>query len=114
MAEFPFNTYNEHFVPILNLCSPCAVRYNFYANFKTLSYDMYATLGMLDIPSVSYPTRMGHPMHSTDEYLASYYNKVSSKVRETVVGVFQEELEFYYALYPEERESHRYMNAQTI
>ena len=106
MTEYPLNAYNEHFVPVLNLCHPCAVRYNFYANFKIINYDIHAVMELLGIPSSYYPTRLAHPRHSTDEYLARYYGKVSCKELENLLGVFQDVLEFYFTLYPEEKESH--------
>ncbi len=111
MTVLPFNAYNEHFMPVLGLCQPCAVRYNFYANFKTLSYDLYATMAMLSIPPSYYPTRLGHRSYSTDDSLATYYSAVSHDVRKRVLEVFKDELEFYSALYPEENASHNYMIA---
>ena len=107
MSEYSFDQYNEHFVPILNLCYPCAVRYDFYANFKVLNYDVYAVMGLLNITSSLYPTQVGHPRHPTGEYLTEYYGKVAREIKQRVFDKLAPELEFYYSLYPEEHDMHK-------
>ena len=35
MTVFPLHDYNEHFQPVMDLCAPCAIPYDFYLNFDS-------------------------------------------------------------------------------
>lgn len=105
-AHLPLREYNEHFKPVLELCYPCVVQYNFYANFKVLNYDIYATLDYLGIPSPYYPRDIGHPKTPTNNYIKEYFSDVSPEVKKMIVDKFASELDFYYSLYPEEAGMH--------
>lgn len=47
MNTFPLSVYNEHFKPFLELCNPCAVKFDLFMNFKTLEYDIFALMEYL-------------------------------------------------------------------
>lgn len=47
MNNFPLSVYNEHFEPFLELCNPCAVKFDFFLSFKALEYDIYALMEYL-------------------------------------------------------------------
>ena len=51
MEMFPLTFYNEHFKPSLELCSPCAINYDLFLNFKTLEYDLFALMEYLGMCS---------------------------------------------------------------
>ena len=106
MTLHPLESYNEHFVPDLRLCYPCAVRYDFYANFKVYDYDVNAVMRHLGIPESYYPHKLAHPGHPTEEFMSLYYGRVSADTKRRITTVLSEELDFYYSLYPEEREMH--------
>ena len=76
MSTYPLSEYNEHFMPVLDLCSPCAVYYDFYANFKSLDYDVFAVLDYLNISSAFYPKAISH-IH-TPTSTASYHGNKRS------------------------------------
>lgn len=107
MSVFDLSTYNEHFKPVLELCYPCAVQYNFYANFKSLDYDVYALMDYLGIPSSYYPEAISHVGTTTESYLKTYYSQLDKETRWRLVEAFSQELEFYYSLQPEEEDMHK-------
>jgi len=106
MLLYPLSYYNEHFKPVLNLCFPCAVHYDFYANFKSQDYDIYALMDYLGIPSAYYPHHVSRKDKPTKNYLQEYYQALPADLKEEIVQAFRTELEFYYTLYPEERNMH--------
>ena len=107
MSTYPLSEYNEHFMPVLDLCSPCAVHYDFYANFKSLDYDVFAVLDYLNISSAFYPKAISHIQTPTSTYLETYFGKLPWQHKKSLFGVFSQELQFYYSLYPEEEGMHR-------
>ena len=106
MTLFKLTDYNEHFKTVLDLCYPCAVHYDFYANFKSLDYDVYALMDYLDIPMEYYPRLISHRRTPTTLYLDGYYSGLSHVEKQKLFNVFSNELDFYYTLHPEERGMH--------
>lgn len=102
LNEYPDFLYNEHFRPVLELCRPCAIRYDFYANFIALDYDLYALMHYLDIPASTYPHVISHWTYSTSDFLDKYYGQLTSTEQEMMHRRLDLEMKFYYALYPEE------------
>ena len=107
LSDHPLDSYNEHFMPLLELCSPCAIQYDFFANFKVLDYDIYAVMDLLGISKQHYPRNIAHPKTSTAEYAQSYYSTLSSYEKSRLFEQFEAELDFYYSLYPEDQDYHR-------
>ena len=107
MNMYPLNQYNEHFMPSLRLCSPCAVHYDFYANFKSLDYDIFAVLDYLSISTSFYPKSISHIQTPTRTLLHRYFEKLTWQQKKSIFGVFSQELQFYYSLHPEEENMHR-------
>lgn len=107
MMKFPLNIYNEHFKPLLELCYPCAVHYDFYLNFKSMEYDVYALMHYLGIPYEYYPSYVSHPEKPTARLLEHYFGSVALAEKVKLFRVFSKELEFYYSLYPEEWGMHK-------
>ena len=107
MNMFPLNDYNEHFTPSLGLCFPCALHYDFYANFKSLDYDIFAVLDYLHISSSFYPKLISHIETPTRTLLHHYFGKLTWQQKKSIFGTFSQELEFYYSLHPEEENMHR-------
>lgn len=107
MTLFPLNEYNEHFSPFLELCHPCAIHYDFYANFKTLHYDLYALMSYLNIPPSYYPSTTSY--HSTKNLMNTYFGQLSNAEKHHFYHTFHHELNFYCSLHPEERYSHNHL-----
>ena len=108
VVDEPNEKLNIHFMPVINLCLPCAVRYNFYGNIKHYNQDAKILLAKLgskleDIPGSD------HGMHTkeTTSILHHSYSQLSQDLKEQLFRDWYSELEFYYYLYPEERNSHK-------
>ena len=103
-------TVNEHFQPVIHLCHPCAIDFNFYGNFKLLPDEAETLLNTLNINSSLYYDREGsyisHKGHKTSEVVTKYFSELTDQQKKSLFDVYKEELEFYYTLYPEERDSH--------
>lgn len=106
MTKYSLNSYNEHFSPFLQLCFPCAVDYDVVLNFKSINYDIYAAMDYLSIHPSYYPQAIAHKDKPTSDYVQDYFKQVPEPVRTKVFQQFQQELDFYYSLYPEEAGMH--------
>ena len=102
MTQFSLSSYNEHFAPFLQLCYPCAVNYDFVLNFRTLNYDMFALMAYLGIPASYYPEVIGHSTKPTTSFMTQYYQAVPGHIKAGLVDKLQQELDYYYAMYPGE------------
>ncbi|NWU69502.1 CHSTE sulfotransferase, partial [Pterocles burchelli] len=64
---------NEHWMPIYNLCQPCAVRYDFIGSYERLSADASYVLERVQSPSfVHFPERQSWYKPVTAETLHYY------------------------------------------
>ncbi|NWH73948.1 CHSTE sulfotransferase, partial [Piaya cayana] len=64
---------NEHWMPIYNLCQPCAVRYDFIGSYERLSDDANYVLERVGSPpSVRFPERQAWYKPVTAEVLHYY------------------------------------------
>ena len=109
MIDTPNHRLNEHFAPIVDLAQPCRIRYHFYGNFKTYSSDMKAIIARLGAPEEWYINRSGHKQgRETSNKMIPFYSTVRRKVKEQLIQDIFDELDFYYTLFPKEKDS---MNA---
>ena len=101
-------TTNEHFRPIIHLCYPCAVNYNFYGNFKLLPNDADAVLEHFKLNSSYYDNErfVSHSSYKTSDLVTKYFSELTTSQKKTLFHLFADELDFYYSLYPEEKASH--------
>ena len=101
-------TINQHFRPIIYFCHPFAVSYNFYGNFKLLPNDANAVLEYLKINSSYYDNErfISHISYKTSDLVAKYFSELTISQKRALFHVFADELDFYYSLYPEEKDHH--------
>ena len=101
-------TANEHFRPIIHLCHPCAVNYNFYGNFKLLPKEASALLDQFKLNTSYYDTTsyISHVYYKTSDLVIKYFLELTALQKETLFYYFADELDFYYSLYPEEKDNH--------
>ena len=98
---------NEHFAPTISNSHPCRVKYNFYGNFKMYNTDIAGVAQKLGVPFEYFYNKSSHnPSTETRNFLESYYSQVDNKLKQQLLQSFSDELEFYYHLYPEERNCH--------
>ena len=99
---------NEHFQPMMDICHPCLVKYNFYGNFRNMSHDVQSLIAKLNTDPKFYRDESLHSnQEQTNLMLAKYYNSLSHRDKIQLVGVWYDDLLFYYTLYPLERDSHK-------
>ncbi len=98
---------NEHFGPVITNIYPCRIKYDFYGNFKQLVTDMRAIADKFHVPH-EYIMEQGYhrPGEETREHVQSYFSLLDEDMRRKVFQEFYQDLDFYYHLYPEERNSH--------
>lgn len=63
------------------LCNPCAVDYDFYGNFRTLTDDIQYVLGHVGAPEGLYQGRTEHSQVNMRDFLDLYYGRLSSEAR---------------------------------
>lgn len=98
---------NPHLKPSIHTCHPCRLRYNFYGNFRTYSQDAGMAMQRLNIDPRFYRNKSLHSSSQrTSGYLGKYYTQLSDSLKARLYQKLQYELEFYYALFPGERDSH--------
>ena len=98
---------NPHLKPVIYSCHPCRIRYEYYGNFKTYSQDALLAMEHLGIDSRFYRNKSLHSsLQQTSEFLEKYYGQLSSSLKYRLYKKLQEELEFYYTLFPRERNTH--------
>ena len=106
IIDTPNHKLNEHFAPIVELAQPCRMRYHFYGNFKIYSSDMKAIMARLGAPQEWYVDESRHKQgRETIDKMIPFYSIVRREVKEQLVQDISNDLEFYYALYPEEVET---------
>lgn len=106
LLSIKLSEYNEHFTPVLKLCHPCAVKYDFYPNFKVLDYDLYALMSLFSIPHEYYPHKTSRYPSVSDVTETYFHEKLSKKQKDELFEKFKYELGFYSTLYPEDKGYH--------
>ena len=95
---------HTRFNPIVWLCRPCLVRYNYYGNFKSFQGDakmLMERIGVVDgHPHIPIPALF-------DSLAEEYYGALSDDQKIRIVKKLAPELELYYMLFPPERDSHK-------
>lgn len=99
---------NDHFVPSMQICHPCLIKYNFYGNFRNISHDVHALIKHFQTEPRFYRDESLHnSSEQTSNLLSHYFNQLSYRDKLALFAAWYDELAFYYTLYPSERKSHR-------
>ena len=101
--------YDEHFRSIFSIAQPCRVRYNFYGNFKDFEKDSLVLIQK--IKAKPQYLRQGYynnkGVMTTEELAPSLYGQLSTKQKVKLLQVLTQELDFYYHIFPQERNVHK-------
>ena len=99
---------NKHFKPIVYLCLPCIINYNFYGNFKLLPDDAKEVLDHFNLNSsyYDYSSFISHKSYKTSDVVTKYFSQLTTGQKKELFHTYTDELDFYYSLYPEETDSH--------
>ena len=95
---------NPHFNPVIRLCRPCLVRYDYYGNFKTFRND--SKLLMDRIGASEEELRPQYPKPS-DKLVHNYYGQLSENQKLKILKKLAPELRLYYMLFPPEKDTHK-------
>ena len=106
VIDTPYEKLNIHFRPMINLCQPCTVKYDFYGAFKQYNNDSKLLIHKLDAEE-RYRYNKGEHVFPTLEMIYQYFSQLPQGLKEKLFQYLYHELEFYYHLYPEERNSHK-------
>ena len=102
---------DEHFQTILHMCQPCRVHYDFYGNFNNFAADAEVFISKLGV-NASY-LRHGYYKNKTNishtVELHMYFHQLDYRQKKAVLHTLSKELDFYYRLFPEERDSHKFI-----
>ena len=98
---------NEHFRGSMDICHPCILHYDFYGNFKNYSHDARALIKKFKTdPRYYHDESLHSASEQTALLLEHYYDQLTSREKVKFLGLWYDELAFYYTLYPAERFSH--------
>ncbi len=93
---------NEHYKPMVELCQPCAVKYDFVGNFATLRQDANSILGHIRINSSFFWDRGKHMSKPTASYIEQYYSKLRAIDIKRFEEKFADDIAMYNHLFPSE------------
>ena len=97
---------NHHYVPVINICAPCVMKYDYYGNFENFYHDSQILVSKLGAKP-EYLSGESHIHNRTSDLAKTYYSQLSQDLKEQLFRKWYLELEFYYHLYPEEKDSHK-------
>ena len=98
---------NEHFAPTISNSLPCRIKYDFYGNFKMYNSDIAQVAHKLHVPFEYFYNISWHdPSLETRNFLDYYYSQLEKELKLQLFQSFFNELDFYYHLYPEEKNCH--------
>ena len=92
---------SSHFQPMIDICHPCRIQYDFFGNYKRYYIDSNIILDKM------YPI-----MRRTSNYrliekdtLVQYYSQLPQELKHRLYYKWYIDLDFYHHLYPEEKHS---------
>ena len=91
---------NEHYKPMVELCQPCAIEYDYIGNFASLRQDADAILGHLGINASMFWDRGKHVNTPTSSHIEKYYRSLSPVDYRRLEGRFGDDIAFYNHLFP--------------
>ncbi|XP_065889096.1 carbohydrate sulfotransferase 14-like [Dysidea avara] len=104
LGSHSYYDLDPHFRPLQYICHPCVFHYDFYANLKLMPAEFDRLFEKFNIPQDSFRNQPAH--HDTGSLMPKYYAKLSESEKKMVYQFAHSEMEFYYHIYPEERDMH--------
>jgi len=104
LGSHSYYKLNPHFRPLQYICHPCVFHYDFYANLKLMPAEFDRLFEKFNIPQDSFKNQPSH--HDTGSLMPKYYAQLSESEKKMVYQFAHSEMEFYYHIYPEERDMH--------
>ena len=91
---------NEHYKPMVELCQPCAIKYNFIGNFASLRSHADVVLSFLHINSTVFWDKGKHGSNPTTSYMKRYYSKLQPVDFQRLEERFADDINLYNYLFP--------------
>jgi len=96
LLNTPVTKYDEHWIPIWMLCSPCIVRYDVIAKMETFSEDTQFTLSQAGLQgelTVEWKHRTG--TGGSSDTIADYYSRLTQSEVAALFKKYQLDFELY-------------------
>ena len=98
--------YDDHFSSMFRLCQPCRARYTFYANFKNFEEDAQVLVERINTRAEFIRAGYYSGSDSTESVSPKYYAQLTQTQKLGVLRQVELDLDFYYHLFPGERDVH--------
>ena len=98
---------HDHFRPFVEICQPCAARFDYYGNFNHFDRDTAVLIDKIGASSSDLRQNYYSEQSSTDQRMKLYYSTLTDELKIAVVRKLTLDLEFYYTIFPEERDIHK-------
>ena len=98
--------YDDHFMPQMSLCRPCKAKFDFYGNFNHFDRDAKVLIDKIGANSSDLRTGYYNDDIPTNERMKKYYGSLSARQKRDVLEKLDDDLQFFYSLFPEEEGSH--------
>ena len=99
---------DDHFMPTINLCNPCLMRYDYYGEFN--NFEDSAKVFMSRIGANSSLLADYHwsvDSGKMSNMATKYYDQLSVEQKKKIIDIFTRDLCFYYTLFPKEKDKHK-------
>ena len=100
--------HDDHFMPIIDLCNPCSMHYDYYGEFNRFKED--ATVLMRRIGADSSLLEDYHwsaDSGKMNRLTLKYYSQLSAEQKIKVIDILAKDLCFYYTIFPTEKDKHK-------
>lgn len=99
--------FDEHFMLITDICQPCRTRFDFYGNFNHFKRDAQVLISKIGANSTDLRSGYYSEDTSTEARMQQYYSTLSEGQKKHVLRKMALDLEFYYTIFPEEKDKHK-------
>ena len=100
---------DEHFQTFQHMCQPCRVHYDYYGNFNNFAEDAQVLINKLGEKTgylrQGYYKDKSNSSHTMELHM--YFHQLDYQRKKAVLHKLSKELDFYYRLFPEDRNSHK-------
>ena len=100
---------DEHFQTFQHMCQPCRVHYDYYGNFNNFAEDAQVLINKLGEKTgylrQGYYKNKSNSNHTMELHM--YFHQLHYRQKKAILHKLSKELDFYYRLFHEERDSHK-------
>ena len=93
---------DRHFLPMVEICDPCMMKYNYYASFRDMNHEVRHIFHLLNIPQEYYFNNIQHssvlmprPSHYTSTEIDRIYDQFDQDTRTQFFKRYSLEMDFF-------------------